>query len=63
MPKLRNGSKGGFEPGLSRLRVRRSTAELPMVTLNHFSLTVLCFGHLMVTQDRFLRAIFGPSSC
>ena len=29
MLKLRNGSKGGFEPGLSRLRVRHSTNELP----------------------------------
>ena len=29
LPKLRNGSKGGFEPGLSQLRVRCSTAELP----------------------------------
>ena len=29
MPKLRNGSKGGFEPGLTWLRVRHSTAELP----------------------------------
>ena len=29
MPNLRNGSKGGFEPGLSRLRVRHSTTELP----------------------------------
>ena len=29
MPNLRNGSKGGFEPGLTRLRVRHSTAELP----------------------------------
>ena len=28
MPNLRNGSKGGFEPGLTRLRVRHSTAEL-----------------------------------
>ena len=26
MPNLRNGSKGGFEPGLTRLRVRHSTA-------------------------------------
>ena len=25
MPNLRNGSKGGFEPGLFRLRVRHST--------------------------------------
>ena len=29
MPNLRNGSKGGFEPGLTCLRVRHSTAELP----------------------------------
>ena len=29
MSNLRNGSKGGFEPGLTRLRVRHSTAELP----------------------------------
>ena len=28
MHKLQNGSKGGFDPGLSRLRVRRSTAGL-----------------------------------
>ena len=27
MPIIRNGSKGGFEPGLTRLRVRHSTAE------------------------------------
>ena len=29
MPNLKNGSKGGFEPGLTILRVRHSTAELP----------------------------------
>ena len=29
MPNLRNGSKGAFEPGLTRLRVRHSTTELP----------------------------------
>ena len=29
MPNLRNGSKGGFEPGLTWLRVWHSTAELP----------------------------------
>ena len=28
MPTLRNGSKGGFEHGLTWLRVRRSTAEI-----------------------------------
>ena len=33
MPNLRNGSKGGFEPGLTRLRVRHSTTELPRSTL------------------------------
>ena len=34
MPNLRNGSKGGFEPGLTRLRVRHSTTELPRSTHN-----------------------------
>ena len=34
MPNLRNGSKGGFEPGLSRLRVRHSTTELLRSTMN-----------------------------
>ena len=29
MPNLPNGTKGGFEPGLTRLRVRHSTTELP----------------------------------
>ena len=33
MPNLRNGTKGGFEPGLSRLRVRHSTTKLPRSTL------------------------------
>ena len=28
MPNLQNGTKGGFEPGLTRLRVRHSTTEL-----------------------------------
>ena len=28
MPNLRNGTNGGFEPGLTWLRVRRSTTEL-----------------------------------
>ena len=32
MPNLRNGSKRGFEPGLARLRVRHSTAELALQT-------------------------------
>ena len=29
MPNLRKGTKGGFEPGLSRLQVQHSTGELP----------------------------------
>ena len=33
---LRNGSKRGFEPGLSRLRVRYSTAELPPSTKHSY---------------------------
>ena len=32
MSNLRNGSKGGFEPGLTWLRVRHSTTELPHST-------------------------------
>ena len=32
MPNLRNGSKGGFEPGLTWLRVRHSTTELQRST-------------------------------
>ena len=32
MPNLRHGSKAGFEPGLTRLRVRHSTIELPRST-------------------------------
>ena len=39
MPNLRNGSKGGFEPRLSRLRVRHSTTELPRSTEYHSSVT------------------------
>ena len=34
MPNLRNGSKGGFEPELTRLRVRHSTTELPRSILD-----------------------------
>ena len=29
MPNLPNGTKGVFKPGLTRLRVRHSTTELP----------------------------------
>ena len=38
MPNLRNGTKWGFEPGPTWLRVRHSTAELPR-SINH-----LCSG-------------------
>ena len=41
MPKLRNGSKGGFKPGLPRLRVKHSTAELPRSTAGYMSSQVL----------------------
>ena len=37
MPNLRNGTKRGFEPGLSRLRVRHSTTELPRSTKKLYS--------------------------
>ena len=33
MPNFRNDSKGGFEPGLTWLRVRHSTTELPRSTM------------------------------
>ena len=40
MPNLRNGSKGGFEPGLSRLRVRHSTTALHALSMaGHTSLS------------------------
>ena len=38
MPNLRNGTKGGFEPGLTRLRVRHSTTELPRLASLFFHL-------------------------
>ena len=42
MPNLRNGNKEGFEPGLTWLRVRHSTTELPLSMVlweNEYSLT------------------------
>ena len=45
MPNLRNGSKGGFEPGLTRLRVRHSTTELPRST------TCLCTARSVVGNN------------
>ena len=41
MPNLRNGSKGGFEPVLTRLRVRQSTTELPRSTVSNLLKFVL----------------------
>ena len=40
MSNLRNGSKGGFEPGLTRLRVWHSTTELPRSTWNELVKTI-----------------------
>ena len=37
MSNHRNGSKGGFEPGLTRLRVRHSTTALPQYRLRFIS--------------------------
>ena len=36
MPNRLNGNKGGFEPGLPRMRVRRSPAELPRSTAAYY---------------------------
>ena len=65
MPKLRNGSKVGFEPGLSRLRVRHSTTELPRSTMDistkHNPYSLLSFsdcnsiGKLNKMRDVFQR--------
>ena len=49
MPNLRNGSKGGFEPGLTRLRVRQSTTELPRSIRGHSSVTC------QISQKKTLR--------
>ena len=53
MPNLRNGSKGGFEPGLTRLRVRHSTTELPRSIFDCcvFFLT-MCVCVVCVFRDR-----------
>ena len=58
MLKLWNGRKGGFEPGLSRLRVKHSTAELPCSTAGYMSSRVLvglCASLLMVRTAAQLR--------
>ena len=48
MPNLRNGTKGGFEPGLSRLRVRHSTTELPHSISDKISWPIMaeCIFHV-----------------
>ena len=46
-PNLRNGSKGGFEPGLSQLRVRHSITELLRSTTLH-----------LLTTKKLLRRVF-----
>ena len=42
MPNPRNGTKGGFEPGLTRLRVRHSTTELPRSMARSISYALYC---------------------
>ena len=51
MPKLRNGSRVGFEPGLSRLLVRHSTAELPRSRITVQTMHKL--RYLPLVQDMF----------
>ena len=48
MPNLGNSSKGGFEPGLSRLRVLHSTTELSRS--NKHSIATLSFEFYLVTH-------------
>ena len=45
MLKVRNSSKGGFEPGLSRLRVRHSTAESPRSRRHRYDVESLLHGY------------------
>ena len=59
MPKPKNGSDGGFEHGLSRLRVRHSTADLPrstkmLVFLNH------SLNKLLLLRVTVLRTCVSP---
>ena len=55
MPKLRHGSKWGFEPGLSRLRVRHSTTELPRSTTylvyQLYELTTIAMTKYIIIND------------
>ena len=50
MPKLRNGCQVGFEPGLSRLRVRHSTTEVDMLEMAG-EVGVKWTGRLHTTQS------------
>ena len=54
MPNLPNGTKGGFEPGLTQLRVRHSTTELPRSTFNYATLrniTSICTKMLRLNDN------------
>ena len=58
MPNLRNGSKGGFEPGLTRLRVRHSTAELPRSSCSKIHLSTFGFSMaLFFLQQSWLTGV------
>ena len=45
--KFETVAKGGFEPGLSQLRVRHSTTELPSSSL-YAQLVVICVHFVML---------------
>ena len=53
MPNLRKGSKGGFEPGLTILRVRHSTAELTCSFRFSTSATEMCFIPMNIHNEQF----------
>ena len=59
MPNLQNGTKVGFEPELTRLRVRRSTTELRRST----SSTVSKSSQIKVTSANYRPFLSGGSSC
>ena len=69
MPKLRNGSKGGFEPALSRLGVWHSTTELPRFMIHNtiqYSFILaqhICSVHVMsvIVVDIYINAGLGDS--
>ena len=59
MPNLRNGTKVGFEPGLTLLRVQHSTAELPRSIIYHISIFLSvctwCFHEIMLRTNETLK--------